>query len=236
MIDNKHLLAYILSAGLFTYGVSRVYLNLAGQNEEETQEIKVEELTDLIDNDNPDLRTIVNLDETKGIQSMLNLISINSFPESWLFLPERNLWVEYGVYIFEDNKYVALAHFDIFSEVLEENDHIVSYSIYPNRGFLDEGSYVSILPTEEHFYAMIQLSSAFYEKYPDGNITFRLCSLDGITEYWLNERGLDKFFRDKTIDYSINISKQAIYDAISSKQKRTIEDKDPYIEITFEPF
>ncbi|MCP5005315.1 MAG: hypothetical protein GY941_15475 [Planctomycetes bacterium] len=176
----------------------------------------------LVNGDNS-YRSIVYKNEKSGIEDLRNLLKSSRMEECWIYLPFKEKWVEVGRGEAPekklDNRYVTKVSIDVqFMEgLMAKNSLLVVYHIHPTytllledkkkerreRGYLmtvNEGEKERVLffmkrafPSEQDLGNMIENSLVFYGENPHGNITFKICSHYGVTEYSLTEKGKSSF-------------------------------------------
>ena len=201
--------------------------NALERYEQNRQGVVEEELVVNVDNR---YRSIVYKNEKRGIADMRNLLHSSRMEECWLYLPREKKWIEIGRGEAPekklDNRYVTKVNLDVrFMEgLMAEYSLLVLYHIHPSYTLLLEDKMKAgrenshtmnanerekervlflmrrAFPSEQDLRNMIENTMVFYAANPQGNITFKICSYYGITEYKLTEKGRIYFARDSFID------------------------------------
>ncbi len=212
-----------LCLNLLFFGLSQRAVRAQGIGEQR-REIAI--VKGLIVNDNNNFRSIVYKDEKRGVTDMRKLLQSSRVEECWIYLPEKEKWVEIGRGEAPekklDNRYVTKVSLDVrfMEELLDNNSFLVVYHIHPTytlflKDKMEERreNDISIkanerekervlylmrrtFPSEQDLRNMIENTMVFYEKNPLGEITFKICSHYGITEYKLTEKGKQYFVSD----------------------------------------
>jgi hypothetical protein len=175
-----------------------------------TQCRPVTRLENLIVNTSDDRRYEVQKSEEEGIQDIRKLVKSSDLEESWIYLPEKELWVETGI----NEKRVESDHLegiyvfldiDLCRKLTKENDNLIFYHFHPYEIELlyeKEEEFKPFLiarnsiPSSGDLSHMAMVSLVFNRVNPDGKINFKVCSSEGIAEYSLTERG--KYYFGKT--------------------------------------
>lgn len=176
-------------------------------------------LEGLIANAENKYRSIVYKNEKRGVADMRKLLKSSRVEECWVYLPEEEKWVEIGRGETPekkvDNRYITKVSLDVqfLEELMTENSSLVVYHIHPTYTLLleenmnerrEDGHAMNanerekeralflmrrVFPSEQDLGNMIENTMEFYGKNPYGNVSFKISSHYGITEYRLTEKG-----------------------------------------------
>ena len=133
--------------------------------------------------------------EEAGINDLRELTETVGFEEHWVFLPDKNLWIEIG---FREKLGSVEVDHDYLEKIIRENDRLGVYHFHPRHYLttMEEWGYANIpetwlaLPSLEDISLMVYYSSRFYDLHPKGKISWDFCSPLGITKYSLSKKGL----------------------------------------------
>lgn len=172
---------------------------LIGKPQDEVRpSVPVKYASNLFINTSVSYRVAVQEHKQAGLKDLCDLTENASLEEHWVFLPDKDLWLEIGYR--EKPGSVGIDH-DYLERTIKENDEMAIYHIHP-RSYLrsmDRKGYSNIpetwltLPSLEDVALMIYYSSRFYDQHPQGRISWYLCSPLGITEYALTEKGINHY-------------------------------------------
>ena len=196
-------------------------------HEHEREGIVVREI--VVNNDNK-YRTIIYKNEEEGITELRSLVDTSRMEECWIFLPLGKKWVEIGSGSVPetkvDDRFITKVGLDVqfMERLMAKNNSLIVYHIHPTYSlflehqmkqcrengqpmkekeikkarsvFLMKRAY----PSEQDLGNMIENTLEFFKKNPSGNITFKICSHYGITEYYLTKEGEAYFICDNYPD------------------------------------
>lgn len=211
-----HKTSIILWICLLFFGHSYRVVRAQNTHEHNRRSVVVNELVVNAENN---YRSVVYKSEKRGVVDMRNLLKSSRMEECWIFLPREKKWIEIGRGEAPekkfDNRYVTKVRLDVrfMERLMAQNSLLVLYHIHPAHSQLledkmkmrsengnlvnaNEGEKERVLflmrrafPSEQDLRNMIENSMLFYAHNPQGNITFKICSYYGITEYYLTEKG-----------------------------------------------
>ncbi len=216
------LLAYlsILTLGLY-------HVSLADEPINQQEEYKV--VGDLVVNSRNKFKTVIYENETEGISEMRKLIANSQIEESWVYLPHQKKWIEIGhneeAEKKIDKRYITKAKLDVqlLDKLMSENNNMILYHFHPSHSLSledkirkrEEGGspmnsmeierekkkllIKSAYPSRSDLLNMIGNSMEFFERNREGNITFKVCSQHGITEYHLTDEGMTYLSADNSL-------------------------------------
>ncbi|MBW2982069.1 hypothetical protein KY343_04265 [Candidatus Woesearchaeota archaeon] len=214
----KYISAAVLAGAAIVYSLMPV-INLSKSKMQSKQVVQLE---NLVVNISDDKKYEVQKNEEEGIQDIRKLIKTSDLEEGWVYLPEKELWFETRIKqrIEESN---GLMHRRLKSDIglctklMKENNTLISYHFhlgryeeelreYENRlsnPLLKEGFKASVIamktiPSSKDLYFMIMLSLVCNKENPNGKISSKVCSPEGIVEYSLTEEG-KRYFREKDV-------------------------------------
>ena len=171
------------SATLLFFGVDYLYQN----------EIPLKPLNNLEVNTNISYRGYKYMNREEGLEELIELSKISKKEESWLFLPDKNLWIENAT--FQGENYAIISNF-AYDAILGDSKEYYAYHIH-NRPDLKLENYnwpdSSLVPSRADIIVMINRSSKLYRKFPDGKSVHGMVSPAGIVEYNLTKEGREYF-------------------------------------------
>ncbi|KHE91181.1 MAG: hypothetical protein K8F52_00510 [Candidatus Scalindua rubra] len=217
-ITENRFLIILLSAylAIFTPGLNNISLAAELTNQQEGYNV----IENLVVNNRNKFKTVIFESEAEGISEMRKLIANSQIEESWVYLPHLKKWIEIGhneeVEKKMDNRYITKAKLDVqlLDELMSENNNMALYHFHPSRSLSledkirkreESGSPMndkdiesekikllikSAYPSRSDLLNMIGNSMEFFERNTEGNITFKVCSHYGITEYHLTDEGM----------------------------------------------
>ncbi|MDP6923868.1 MAG: hypothetical protein R2568_02295 [Candidatus Scalindua sp.] len=214
---NKPLIILFAYLSIFTF--SHNHISLATEQTTEQGEYNV--IDNLIVNNRNKFKTVIHESEAEGVSEMRKLIASSLIEESWAYLSHQQKWIEIGrneeAEKKIDKRYITKAELDIplLDKLMNENNNMVLYHFHPSHSLsledkirkreksgtpMDnkeiEKERVKILvkssyPSRSDLLNMIGNSMEFFERNAEGNITFKVCSHYGITEYYLTDEGME---------------------------------------------
>ncbi len=227
------LLAYIL---IFILGL--IHDSLAVDNTAEIGEYNV--VDELVVNYKNNYKTVIFENEDEGVSEMRGLVESSKTEESWAYLPHKEKWIEVGYNEEAEQKveesYITKTKLDVqlLDALMDENDNMILYHFHPpsyhlleddikrreekefpmsdneiekvRTGILIKSAY----PSRSDLLNMIGNSTEFYERNPEGKITFKICSHYGITEYHLTDEGLIYLYADNSSEQILKIKKRSL--------------------------
>lgn len=223
----------ILFAYLCTFSLTLNHTSLAAEdiNQEEFNIID-----ELVVNNRNTFKTVIHENEEEGISEMRKLIASSQIEESWAFLPHQEKWIEIGhneeTEKKIDKRYITKAMLDIqlLDELMSENNSMALYHFHPSyslsledkiRKQKEDGLPMndkeierekirllikSAYPSRSDLLNMIGNTTEFFERNSDGDITFKICSHYGITEYHLTDEGITYLRADNSIKQILRIT------------------------------
>lgn len=259
----------LLSAYALAFIISLYQNSSAVDNTTHEKEYKV--IDKLIVNNNNNYKTVIYGNEDEGVSQIRELVENSLTEESWVYLPANEKWVEVGYNEESEKKikksYITRAKLDVrlLDILMGDNDHMVLYHFHPpsfhsledkirkreKKGMPMsdneiEKERVSLLiksayPSTSDLMNMIGNSTEYYERNPEGKITFKICSYFGITEYYLTDAGLIYLYADnspeqilkiKGISLSVNIEGNVTGGILELNPRQT---RDPLKRIKMSP-
>jgi len=220
-------LLIILLAYISTFLSGLNYISFATEQTTEQGEYKV--IDDLVVNNRNKFKTVIHESETEGISEMRKLIASSLIEESWAYLPLQKKWIEIGhneeAEKKIDKRYITKAELDIqlLDKLMNENNNMVLYHFHPSHSLsledkirkLEESGtpmndkeierervkllIKSAYPSRSDLLNMIGNSMEFFDRNAEGNITFKVCSHYGITEYYLTDEGTEHLHTDSSL-------------------------------------
>ena len=197
--------------------------------EKEYKEAEYRVVDGLVVNNRNTFKTVIYKNEEDGISEMRKLIASSRMEESWAYLPYQEKWIEIGhdeeVEKKINKRYVTRARLDIplLDRLMSENSNMILYHFHPfyclsledkirkreedglpmnnneiereRTGLVIKSAY----PSRSDLLNMIGNSTEFFERNADGDITFKVCSHYGITEYHLTDEGLTFLYADNSL-------------------------------------
>jgi len=220
-------LLIILLAYISTFLSGLNYISFATEQTTEQGEYKV--IDDLVVNNRNKFKTVIHESETEGISEMRKLIASSLIEESWAYLPHQKKWIEIGrneeAEKKIDKRYITKAELDIqlLDKLMNEDNNIVLYHFHPSHSLSLEDKIKkreesgtpmndkeierervkllikSAYPSRSDLLNMIGNSMEFFDRNAEGNITFKVCSHYGITEYYLTDEGTEHLHTDSSL-------------------------------------
>ena len=211
----------------------------------------------LVVNNRNKFKTIIYESEAEGIADMRRLIAISQIEESWVYLPNQEKWIEIGyneeVEKKVDKRYIMKARLDIqlLDELMSENSNMILYHFHPSHSLSLEEKIrkreedglpmndreierervrlliKSAYPSRSDLLNMIGNSTEFFERNSDGNITFKVCSHYGITEYHLTDEGMTYLHADNSSKQILRITGISSSANIEANVKGEILERNP---------
>ncbi|MCP4270297.1 MAG: hypothetical protein GY777_32775 [Candidatus Brocadiaceae bacterium] len=207
--------------------------SLAVDNTNQKEEYKI--IDRLVVNNKNNYKTAIYKNEDEGVSEMRGLVENSQTEESWAYLPLMEKWIEIGYNEEPEKKvkqsYITKTKLDVqlLDVLMDENDNMILYHFHPpsyhslddeiakrerqglpmsdkeiekeRTGLLIKSSY----PSRSDLMNMIGNSTEFYDRNPDGEITFKICSHFGITEYCLTGEGLIHLYANNTPEQILKI-------------------------------
>ena len=216
----------------FTLNLNHVSLAVENTNKEEGYNV----INELVVNNKNQYKTVIYENENEGISEMRKLIESSQIEESWAYLPHQEKWIEIGYNEESEKKinesYITKAKLDIqfLDGLMDENNNMILYHFHTSYclsledkikerekngspmndneiekeriRFLIKSAY----PSRSDLLNMIGNSTEFFERNSDGNITFKVCSHYGITEYRLTNEGRVYLYADNSLKQILRIT------------------------------
>ena len=222
---NRSLIILLAYLSIFLFGLN--YISFATEQTTGQGEYKV--IDNLVVNNRNKFKTVIHEGEAEGISEMRKLIADSLIEESWAYLPRQKKWIEIGHNEEAEKKinkhYITKAKLDVqlLDKLMNENNNMILYHFHPSHSLsLDdkirkqeesgipmndkeiERERVKLLiksayPSRSDLLNMIGNSMEFFERNAEGNITFKVCSHYGITEYYLTDEGMDHLHTDNSL-------------------------------------
>ena len=222
---NRSLIILFAYLSTFLFGLN--YISFATEQTTEQGEYKV--IDDLVVNNRNKFKTVVHESEAEGISEMRKLIASSLIEESWAYLPHQKKWIEIGHNEEAEKKidkhYITKAKLDVqlLDKLMSENNNVVLYHFHPSHSLSLEDKIrkqeesstpmndkeierervklliKSAYPSRSDLLNMIGNSMEFFERNAEGNITFKVCSHYGITEYYLTDEGMEHLHTDNSL-------------------------------------
>jgi hypothetical protein len=211
---------------IFTLGLN----HLSFSAEQTNQQAEYNVIDELVVNNRNKFKTVIFESEAEGISEMRKLIANSQIEESWAYLPHRKKWIEIGYNEEAekriDKRYITKAKLDVqlLDELMSENNNMALYHFHPSHSLSLEDKITkrkedgapmndkeiererirllikSAYPSRSDLLNMIGNSMEFFERNTEGNITFKVCSHYGITEYHLTDEGMARLSADNSIE------------------------------------
>ncbi len=224
----------LLFACLSTLLLGHNHMSFAAEDANRQDGFKI--VDELLVNNRNSFKTVIYKSEEEGISEMRKLISSSQIEESWAYLPHLRKWIEIGhneeAEKKVDKRYITKTLLDIqlLDELMSKNNNMVLYHFHPSYclsledkikkreedGLPMNDSEIekererllikSAYPSRSDLLNMIGNSTEFFERNADGNITFKICSHYGITEYYLTDKGMTYLYADNTLEQIIRIT------------------------------
>jgi hypothetical protein len=216
------LFAYL---SIFTFSLNHISFATEQTNQQDGYNV----IDELVVNNRNKFKTVIFESEAEGIPEMRKLIASSQIEESWAYLPHREKWIEIGhneeAEKKIDKRYITKAELDVqlLNELMSEGHNIVLYHFHPSHSLSledkirkrEEGGspmndreiererikllIKSAYPSRSDLLNMIGNTMEFFERNSEGNITFKVCSHYGITEYYLTDEGMAHLSADNSL-------------------------------------
>jgi hypothetical protein len=237
----------------FTLNLNHASSAVENTNKEEGYNV----INELIVNNENQYKTVIYENEEEGISEMRKLIESSQIEESWAYLPHREKWIEIGYNEESekkvDEKYITKAKLDIqlLDGLMNENNNMILYHFHTSYSLSlkdkikkreKNGSPMndneiekerirllikSAYPSRSDLLNMIGNSTEFFERNSDGNITFKVCSHYGITEYRLTDEGMAYLYTDNSLKQILRITSISSSANIDANVKGEILEMNP---------
>ncbi|MBC8555605.1 MAG: hypothetical protein H8D23_38825 [Candidatus Brocadiales bacterium] len=224
LLGNRSLIILFAYLPILTF--SHNHISLA--TEQTTQQGEYKVIDNLVVNNRNKFRTVIHESESEGISEMRKLIASSLMEESWAYIPHQKQWIEIGrneeAEKEIDKRYITKAKLDVqlLNKLMNEYNSIVLYHFHPSRSLSLEDKIrkqkekdspmsnkeigkervkrliKSAYPSRSDLLNMIGNSMEFFERNVKGNITFKVCSHYGITEYCLTDEGMEYLNTDNS--------------------------------------
>ena len=234
LIPNYTFRIMLLWACISTFTLNLNHVSLAVENTNKEEEYNV--INELVVNNKNQYKTVIYENENEGISEMRKLIESSQIEESWAFLPHQEKWIEIGhneeTEKKIDKRYITKAKLDVqlLDKLMSKNNNIILYHFHPSHSLSLEDKIrkreedglpmndkeierervrlliKSAYPSKSDLLNMIGNSTEFFERNADGNITFKICSHYGITEYHLTDEGITYLRADNSIKQILRIT------------------------------
>jgi hypothetical protein len=92
-------LTKLLLGTTFALGIGSFYLykDISTYPAPVRTEIRVVRSRNLTVNTDKSIMTLISKDELEGVRDMVQLIFTSRLEEAWIYLPEKKMWIEYGI-------------------------------------------------------------------------------------------------------------------------------------------
>ena len=237
----------------FTLNLNHVSSAVEDTNKEERYNV----INELVVNNKNQYKTIIYENENEGISEMRKLIESSQIEESWVYLPHQEKWIEIGYNEESEKKidesYITKAKLDIqfLDALMNENNNMILYHFHssyclsledkikkrekngsPMNDNEIEKERIRLLiksayPSRSDLLNMIGNSMEFFERNSDGNITFKVCSHYGITEYCLTDEGMAYLHADNSLKQIVRITSISSSANIEANVKGEILEMNP---------
>ena len=237
----------------FTLNLNHVSFAVESTNKEEGCNI----INELVVNNKNQYKTVIYENESEGISEMRKLIESSQIEESWVYLPHQEKWIEIGYNEESEKKidesYITKAKLDIqfLDALMNENNNMILYHFHssyclsledkikkrekngsPMNDNEIEKERIRLLiksayPSRSDLLNMIGNSMEFFERNSDGNITFKVCSHYGITEYRLADEGMAYLHADDSLKQILRITGISLSANINANVKGEILEMNP---------
>ncbi len=238
---------------VFTLGFGRITLTAEQTNQSEEYNI----VDELVVNSRNIFKTVIYESEDEGISEIRKLLASSQIEESWVYLPHLKKWIEIGHNEETEKKinkrYITKAKLDVqlLDELMSENNNMSLYHFHPSyslsledkiRKREEEGLPMndneiekervkslikSAYPSRSDLLNMIGNSMEFLERNPEGNITFKVCSHYGITEYRLTDEGMAHLDADNSLELILWVKRISLSANIEANVKGEILERNP---------
>ena len=136
------------------------------------------------------------------LKNLRDLCMKASLEEHWVFLPDKNLWLEIS---YDETPGSAEIDLDFFKDLIKNNENLAIYHIHlkkylkmlKEKGYKEISESWLVVPSFEDIALMVYFTSHFYEYHPKGKISWNICSPLGLTEYCLTEKGIEHYAKIK---------------------------------------
>ncbi len=223
----------LLFAYLSIFTLDLYHISLASEHVHKQERDNV--IDELVVNNMNKFKTVIYENEEEGISEMRKLIASSQTEESWVFLPHRQQWIEIGNNEETEKKinksYITTAKLDVqfLDRLMNENNNMILYHFHPSYSLSledkikkqeEDGSPMndneirrerirllikSAYPSRSDLLNMIGNSTEFFERNAEGDITFKICSHYGITEYRLTDEGITYLYADNSPEQILRI-------------------------------
>lgn len=223
----------LLFVYLSTFTLSLNHISLTAEQTNQQEEYKV--INELVINNRNKFKTVIYENEEEGISEMRKLIDSSQIEESWAYLPRQEKWIEIGQNEETEKKigkrYITKSKLDVqfLDELMSENNNMVLYHFHSShclsledkiRKREEDGSPMSdneiererirlliksAYPSRSDLLNMVGNSTEFFERNSEGNITFKICSHYGITEYHLTDEGMASLSADNSLEQILRL-------------------------------
>ncbi len=234
LISNYTFRIVLLWVCLYTLTLWLNHVSLAVENTNKEEGYNV--INELVVNNKNEYKTIIYENENEGISEMRKLLESSQIEESWAYLPHQEKWIEIGYNEESEKKinenYITKAKLDIqfLDGLMNENNNMTLYHFHTSyclsledkiKKREKDGSPMndneiekerirllikSAYPSRSDLLNMIGNSTEFFERNSNGNITFKVCSHYGITEYRLTDEGMAYLYADNSLKQILRIT------------------------------
>ncbi|MFQ5685638.1 MAG: hypothetical protein ACE5GV_03160 [Candidatus Scalindua sp.] len=245
----------LLFAYLSTITLNLNNVSLAVENT--NKEVGYNVINELVVNNKNHYKTVIYENEDEGISEMRELIESSQIEESWAYLPHREKWIEIGYNEESEKKidenYITKAKLDIqiLDDLMNQNNNMILYHFHtsyclsledkikerekngpPMNDNEIEKERIRLLiesayPSRSDLLNMIGNSTEFFERNSDGNITFKIGSHYGITEYRLTDEGMAYLYADNSLKQIVRITGISSSANIAANVKGAIMEMNP---------
>lgn len=172
-------------------------IRICGSSPQPSPNIPIKYMNRLCVNTSVSYRTAAQKDEQAGTRDLCDLTRSAWLEEHWVFLPEKDLWLEIG---WGEKEGSVKIDQDYLETIIRENADLAIYHIHP-RNYLRSKERKSYkisetwltLPSLEDVAFMIYYSSIFNREHPRGKISWNISSPLGVTGYALTEEGMNHY-------------------------------------------
>ncbi len=234
LIPNYTFRTMLLWVCLYTLTLWLNHVSLAVEDTNKEEGYNV--INELVVNNKNQYKTVIYENEEEGILEMRKLIETSQIEESWAYLPRQEKWIEIGYNEEPEKKidenYITKAKLDIqfLDGLMNENDNMILFHFHtsyclsledkikkrekdgsPMNDSEIEKERIRLLiksayPSRSDLMNMIGNSTEFFERNSEGNITFKVCSHYGITEYRLTDEGMEYLYADDSLKQILRIT------------------------------
>ncbi len=254
-LSENSSLIILLFAYLFIFTLGHSHISLA--TEQTTQQGEYKVIDDLDVNNRNKFKTVIYESEAEGISEMRKLIASSQIEESWAYLPRLEKWIEIGHNEEAEKKiekrYITKAKLDVplLDKLMNEDSNMILYHFHPSHSLSLEDKIrnrekssspmndkeierekiklliKSAYPSRSDLLNMIGNSMEFFERNTEGNITFKVCSHYGITEYYLTDEGMAYLRADNSLKQILWVKKISSSANIEANVKGEILEMNP---------